>query len=237
MSSSYWARRTRRHLLLGGASAVLAIAVYAVADDKAMVSFKASMAFGYASLALLALSLAIGPWRVLRGRPNPVSSDLRRDVGIWCALLALAHVATGLAVHMGGRAWLYFIAPPERRHLIPLRLDGFGLANYTGLVATIILSLLLAISNDRALRRLGTHRWKSVQRLNYLAAALVALHGVVYAYIDKRSIGFIVLLLVLVAIAAALQLAGMRRAHAIAPRAAPASALPDGTPGDLPGAR
>ena len=232
MATGYWARRARRHLLIMAASAVLSLLVYAVANDKPTVAFRSSMAFGYASLALLALSLAIGPWRVLRGRPNPVSTDLRRDVGIWSALLALAHVATGLAVHMQGKFWLYFISPPEARQAFPLRLDPFGLANHTGLAATIILALLLAISNDRSLRGLGTGRWKSVQRLNYLAAALIALHGAAYVLMDKRAIGFVALFLVLLAIATALQLAGMRRLRATGPRARTPRAASIDLPGE-----
>ena len=232
MKQSYWARRTRRHLLLGFASAAGSALVYALADDKPTLAFKASMAFGYASLALLALSLVIGPWRVLRGSPNPVSTDLRRDVGIWCALLAVAHVATGLAVHMRGQFWFYFIPPPEKRHAIPIRLDPFGLANHTGLAATILLSLLLAISNDRSLRRLGTRRWKSIQRLNYLAAALVALHGAAYVYMDKRSIGFIALFLILLTIAVALQLAGAWRVRAVVPAIRASAAPTSPTPSD-----
>ena len=187
MTSSYWPRRARRHLLLGGvASTAISVLVYA---------------------------------------------DLRRDVGIWSALLALAHVATGLAVHMNGQVWRYFFVPREGGGLIPLRLDAFGLANHTGLAATIILALLLAISNDRALRGLGTRRWKSVQRLNYLAAALIVLHGAAYVYMDKRAIGFIVFFLVLVTIAGALQLAGIRHLRATVLGVRPASVLVDRSAG------
>ena len=49
------------------------------------------MATAYAGLAFLAISLWLGPWNVLRRRPNPVSFDLRRDVGIWAVVLAIVH--------------------------------------------------------------------------------------------------------------------------------------------------
>ena len=39
-----------------------------------------SMATAYVGLALLGATLALGPLSVLRRRPNPVSTDLRRDV-------------------------------------------------------------------------------------------------------------------------------------------------------------
>src|SRR2546422_4358298 len=47
---------------------------------------------GYASLGLILLTLAIGPWRLLRGKPNPVSSDLTRDVGIAAGVTGVVHV-------------------------------------------------------------------------------------------------------------------------------------------------
>jgi sulfoxide reductase heme-binding subunit YedZ len=40
------------------------------------------MATAYVSLALLAATLVTGPINLLRRRPNPVSTDLRRDLGI-----------------------------------------------------------------------------------------------------------------------------------------------------------
>ena len=82
------------------------------------------MASAYAGLFFLAASLSLGPWNVLRRKPNPVSSDLRRDVGIWAGVLALIHTAVGLTVHLRGRMWMYFF-----KGLHPLRLQNtsFGL--------------------------------------------------------------------------------------------------------------
>ena len=44
---------------------------------------KASFATAYPALILLLITLAIGPLHVLWRRRNPISMDLRRDVGIW----------------------------------------------------------------------------------------------------------------------------------------------------------
>ena len=122
--------------------------------------FAASMATAYTSLIAFAIALGIGPWRVLRGIRSPVSITLRRDLGIWSALLAIAHVVFGLNVHLGGRIAEYFFHAQTGSSLQP-RLDAFGLANDTGLVATLVMAVLLAISNQRALRALGAARWKS----------------------------------------------------------------------------
>ena len=149
--------------------------------------FRASMGTAYVSLLLLSVSLLIGPLNVLWGRPNPVSADLRRDVGIWAALWGLAHVVFGLQVHLPGRPWEYFLWPAHLGRLVPFRYDAAGASNHTGLAATLILLALLAVSNDAALRRLGTGRWKSVQRWNYVCFALVTIHGVIYQVLEQRA--------------------------------------------------
>src|SRR2546427_5765278 len=71
--------------------------------------WRLSMATAYTSLGLLALSLLVGPWNVLQRRTNPVSTDLRRDIGIWAAVYGLSHVAFGLQVHLRGRMLQYFV--------------------------------------------------------------------------------------------------------------------------------
>ena len=166
------------------------------------------MASAYGSLVLLALSLMIGPWNKLRGRPNPVSGFLRRDIGIWAGVLGITHVIAGLQVHMGGKFWLYFLPPPDAADTFLLRIDPFGLTNYAGLGATLILLLLLSLSNNASLRALGASRWKSLQRWNYAAALLVAAHGTVYQIIEKRTAGFVAAFAAVVLLALAMQLAG-----------------------------
>ena len=213
--STYWIRRGWRNLGIAVVAAVVTIVVFALSTDKTSWAFRASMATGYASVALMAWALAIGPWRVRRGRAVATSLDLRRDVGIWSAVLALAHVVTGLRVHMGGDWLNYFIyRPRDGQHLLPLRIDPFGISNWTGLVAMMALVLVVAISNDRALRALGAVRWKRLQRLTYAAAVLVALHGIAFQLMDRRSAAFKVLFVGVTAAVVALQLAGRQRVRA-----------------------
>lgn len=207
--SSYWRRRSRRHLGLALASAALTGAMFwLVRSDVTMV--RLSMASAYAGLALLGVTMATGPWNILRRRPNPVSTDLRRDIGIWAGVLGLVHVAVGLQVHMGGNIWEYFFYPPAPQRLL-VRLDPFGLANYTGLGVTLILAVLLTLSNDASLRWLGTRRWKWVHRSAYVAFALVVGHGALYQLLEKRSLLFVTLFVALAVAVTTLQLAGFRR--------------------------
>lgn len=202
------ARRVRQHRTLFIVSAAALAVVYALirSDD---VLFRLSMATAYASMGLLVFGLVLGPVNVLRRRPNPVSTNLRRDVGIWAGGVALLHVIVGLQVHLRGRMLEYFI-DPRSRHALPIRLDAFGAANYTGLVAGLILVLLLALSNDLSLRRLGARRWKTLQRANYFGMGLIVVHGVIYQYVEKRQAYFVALFALLAVIAVGLQFAGYR---------------------------
>jgi methionine sulfoxide reductase heme-binding subunit len=176
-------------------------------------SFRARLSLGTAYVALLFLSgtLVLGPYWVLRSRPSPVSVDLRRDLGVWTALVSFAHVILGLRVHVHlGDPIHYFLYPSaERPDGIPIRLDAFGVANYLGLAATVLLALLLALSNDAALRSLGARRWKRLQRLNYGVVALVALHAVLYQLIEQRTPPPILLVVLALLAVVGAQLAGV----------------------------
>jgi sulfoxide reductase heme-binding subunit YedZ len=173
---------------------------------------RVSMATAYVGLALLAWTLFTGPFNILRRRPNPVSTDFRRDVGIWAGILSVVHVVVGLQVHQGNM-WKYFFFGPGPG-LRDVRYDPFGLANYTGLVATIVLLLLLGLSNDASLRRLGRRRWKALQRLNYAVFALVVAHGAVYQVIEKRRLVFVLVFAATVAAVSLAQTAGAREVRA-----------------------
>ena len=167
------------------------------------------MATAYVALGLLAVTLAIGPINLLRGRRNPLSIDLRRDIGIWCAVVSLAHVVVGLQVHMGNML-LYFFRPADTYQRWTPRLDFFGLANYAGLLGTLIVLLLLCLSNDVAVRSLGRWRWKFWQRSSYMLAVVVVLHAIAYQVLERREAPYLILFGVIVAAAATVQVLGFR---------------------------
>lgn len=179
----------RHHLWLGLASFVVTILFYTVLlpfyPEAVRWSFRWSLATGYAAAVLLAVTLTLGAWNVLRGSVNnPVSSDLRRDTGIWCGIFSLLHVAFGLNVHM--QNWtLYFVTEAGKP-----RVDLFGFTNYLGVLATLVVVVLLATSNDFSLRRFGRKRWKAIQRWSYVFAFLVAAHSVVYQIVEDRLLPF-----------------------------------------------
>src|SRR6478672_3921539 len=202
------ARRVRNHVALGAASLAGVWAVFAVIDSNDTV-FRVSMATAYVALVLFIITLGFGPYAALRGRRYPVSADLRRDFGIWSALVAIAHVVVGLQVHLRGKMWEYFVQP-TKGVLLP-RIDPFGAANYTGLAATVILVALLATSNDASLRRLGTGRWRSLHALVTWGLVLTLFHAATYQFIEDRRWETVVMLLTLSVIVVWLRIAGIRR--------------------------
>ena len=205
----YWPRRLLRNVGIVALALVIYLIVVTATSYSSQVLFRLSMATGYASVALIGWALLIGPWRVMRGRSAPVSTDLRRDVGIWGGLFGLAHVGTGLFVHLGDPLKYFFFRDQARR--VPVRYDLFGFANWSGLAATLVLVLLLLISNDISLRKLGSRRWKAWQRGTYWAGALVVAHGLAYQWIEKGNGGWVWVFVPVVIIVAAMQLDGRRR--------------------------
>lgn len=176
---------------------------------------KASFATAYPAIFLLLLTLLIGPFNVLTRRKNPISSDLRRDIGIWAGILALLHSVIGQNVHLRGRPWLYYVYATREHHRVPVRHDLFGFANYTGLIGVLIVIVLLASSNDYALRRLGTPQWKGLQQWNYVVFGLVAAHAIAYLAIEHQKFPFVFAIAVGIVATLGIQATGYYRRRAV----------------------
>ncbi len=151
-----------------------------------------AVATGYLATMLLALTLLVGPANLVLRRRNPVSSYLRRDAGMWTAAFSVIHVIVGLQVHgtpdlLGALGYFF------GRDGSPL-LNSFGLANWIGLLATVIVVGLLTISSDLALRTLKAPRWKWLQRLNYALFALVVAHAIFYGALLRLTSPFTLML-------------------------------------------
>ena len=204
---TYWIRRSTRHVTLAGGAIAIACLAY-VATPPPDVRHRLSMATAYAGLIFLAASLWLGPWNILRKRPNPVSFDLRRDIGIWTGILAIVHTAIGLTVHLRGRMWMYFF---KALHPFKLQNTQFGFANFTGLGAALLFLMLLAISNDLSLRTLKARRWKSLQRWTYIAFLLTGAHGIAYQLVEKRHVPWVLVFSAIMTAVAAAQCLGFVR--------------------------
>jgi sulfoxide reductase heme-binding subunit YedZ len=168
---------------------------------------QATVATGYVATGLLGLTLLIGPANLLLRRRNPVSTPLPRDLGIWAAIASIVHVILGLQlwkVRSGILSFLDFFVADG----MPLT-NSFGLGNWTGLAALVIVVGLLAISTDRSLRDLKAKRWKNLQRLNYALFALVVLHAFFYGALLQVTPFTLVLIVTVLAVFVG-QLVGIR---------------------------
>lgn len=209
LSNRLW----RHHLPLGLVSTIC-VWLLCITRDYSDVLTRLSFATAYPALVLLAVTLIVGPWRMLSGKSSVISLDLRRDIGIWAGILGLMHAGVGQFVHLRGRPWLYYIY--ETWNVMPVRYDMFGFSNYTGLAAALLLLALLATSNDASLRKLGLQDWKKLQRWNYFCFGLTALHTFGYLLgIQSLKPGFIATAMLCVAATATLQYLGWRRRRAI----------------------
>ena len=141
-------------------------------------------ASGYISLMLITASLITGPLNLMFNRKNPVSTYFRRDIGITGGILAVIHSIAGLFVHLRGNNWQYFLNKTEAGYSI--RLDDFGLANYTGLISGLIVIILLMTSNDFSLRKFNSNTWKNIQRFSYLAFIFALIHSVYYKIVQTN---------------------------------------------------
>jgi sulfoxide reductase heme-binding subunit YedZ len=207
--TSYWIQRSKRHFVLAVAAVAIIALAYAATPPPDL-RHRLSMATAYAGLIFLAASLWLGPWNVLRRRPNPTSFDVRRDVGVWTGILAIVHTAIGLTVHLRGRMWMYFF-----KGLHPLKLQNtqFGFANFTGLGAALLFLMLFAISNDLSLRTLKVRRWKSLQRWTYIAFLLTGAHGIAFQVIEKRHVPWIVVFAAIMTAVVILQFVAFVQVH------------------------
>jgi sulfoxide reductase heme-binding subunit YedZ len=150
-----------------------------------------TIATGYVATVLLALTLLVGPANLLLRRRNPVSSYLRRDLGTWTAVFSVVHVVVGFQVRGDSGLFRFvdfFVADGG-----PLT-NSFGLGNWTGLAALVIVVGLLALSTNRSVQELKAERWKSLQRLNYTLFALVVAHAVFYGALSRPTSPFTLLL-------------------------------------------
>jgi sulfoxide reductase heme-binding subunit YedZ len=178
---------------------------------------RASFATAYPAFVLLAATLWIGPWSLFRGRRGPISTDLRRDIGIWAAIVGLMHAVIGQCVHLRGRPWLYYVYG-KSGHVLPFRHDLFGWVNYTGLFAALVLLALVATSNDLSLRVLGTPQWKKLQRWNYVCFVLATIHTLLYQTSEKLHGPFVTVAVLSVSLTLLIQFAGVyRRRSSVTP--------------------
>jgi len=178
-----------------------------IPGDSELLMRRYATATGYVGLVLLGLTLLIGPANLVRGKRAPLSSYLARDVGIWAAAFSVLHVVYGFLTQHTDGILSYFLAPDDRGRILT---TSFGLANWAGIAATVIVVALAAISSDATLRKLKFRRWKQIQRLNYALFPLVIMHALLYGALKRLTSPYTALLIVSVIAVGVGQAVGVR---------------------------
>ncbi len=196
--------RKQRHGLLAMACMLLTAGAWWLGPAGGAVD-RASLATAWFSTALFIAALSVGPLLLLGGRLPPSNILMRRDLGIWVALAGLLHFSLGNIEAMNSS----YVA--EVAGGVDWRLQMFNWGAVLGTLLAAIFIVLLLISNNRALARLGPIRWKRWQRLSYLGFALTISHGLLFQLLEHRSTALIALLVLAGLGLASLQLVGRSR--------------------------
>ncbi|MEP6893025.1 MAG: ferric reductase-like transmembrane domain-containing protein [Gaiellaceae bacterium] len=165
-------------VVLGAAVVVVGVEGLVVWRERGVLP-AATFVSGYLAIALLVVTLLIGPVQRLARRRSPAHIRFRRRVGVSAAVVSAVHTGIGLQIHLGGHILRYFTG--GGRYVI----DEFRLANWAGLIALLALAPALVTSSDRAMSLLGLEKWKRLQRLALLAGPLALLHAIAYEHLLK----------------------------------------------------
>ena len=203
MRAGHQVKRVLRHTYLAlVTAAVLFVAANLLAYPTGWE--RVSVASAWLCMALMVSAVVIGPLRRLDNRPSPLNMYRRRDLGIWAALNGLVHFVAGNFVAMNDVYVSRFVREAEHLPAAPLREFLFSGSSILGLAIAALFLLLLALSSDFALHRIGAQRWKFLQKSALVAFWLSVLHGVAFQVLESRYMPMFML------VALALFLVGFR---------------------------
>ncbi|NWJ47012.1 MAG: ferric reductase-like transmembrane domain-containing protein [Chloroflexi bacterium] len=165
--------RLKTHAVMTGITFVGCLIAAIFASPAQSILETLSVGTGYIGLLLIMATLLIGPINMLKVRKNPVNINLRRDVGIWAGITSLAHVFFAAALQLSwGSSLLGFFFNTDGA----FKFNLFGISSVFGLIGTLVILLLLVISNNLFLKKLKGKNWKTMQRLNYLLFVVALAH-------------------------------------------------------------
>lgn len=140
-------------------------------------------AFADVSLVYLMIIILLGPLAKL---VKSVTRWLvwRRELGIWTGIMAFIHV---LIILDGWVEWelfrfFYIFSPMLNEWVIH---PGFALGNIVGIVGLIYVFLLMLVSNDYSIRKLGQKAWNYIQQRAHVYYLLVILHTFYFIFLHQ----------------------------------------------------
>lgn len=206
------AERTVRHIVL--ASLVLVVGGLVVQFGPGDLVDNLSIATAWLCLVAMAGALSLGPLRARRAGAPTLNLQLRRDLGIWSGLTGLGHLVLATIQSMSQRYMTRYVEVDLAGLDANVRAMLFAWGSIIGFLIGLVLLLLLGLSNNRVMHRLGPKRWKRLQRLVYPVFALTLIHGLAYQLLELRSAYLIAVLVAIAGAIVILQILGRRAVRA-----------------------
>jgi len=173
-----------------------------------------SISTAWLCVLIMAAALSLGPLRARRTGSPILNLQLRRDLGIWSGITGLGHLVFATMQSMSQQYMSQYVAVDLAGIGPDARASLFSWGSIIGFLIGLLLLLLLGLSNNRVMHRLGPKRWKRLQRLVYPVFVLTVLHGFAYQLLEIRSPYLIAVLVIIAAAIFVLQLAGRRAVRA-----------------------
>jgi sulfoxide reductase heme-binding subunit YedZ len=189
-------QRLKNHTALI-ATIVVCLGAAAAIGPSAAAADRLSIVSAYLCLVLLGAALLIGPMHAFRkGRPL-ANSYIRRDIGIWAALSGLMHfyLANVLAMNYEYLGIYVENAPVPPSAEIRRELYSWGVI--LGYVIAVLFIVLLALSNDWIVQKVGLKWWKRIQRVSYLGFLFTSAHAFAFQALESREVLWIIVVLLI----------------------------------------
>ena len=179
-------RRIRNHLILAlGVVSTLGVAAKAGVDGGAL--DRMSFVSAYQCLLLLGAALLIGPIKAWDSGFPVGNSHTRRDVGIWAGITGMLHFFLANVLSMNYSYLEFFVDNATRPPSAEVRSQLYTTGTITGYVVALLFLILMALSNDIWVRKIGMRWWKRLQRMSYLVFGLTVAHAFLFQILESRS--------------------------------------------------
>lgn len=186
-------KRLRNHAVLG-ACTLVSLGVSVALGPSASAADRLSIVSAYLCLGLLGGALLIGPVNVLRKGVPLVNAYARRDVGIWAALSGLIHFYLANVLAMNYEYLEVFVDSAEQPPSPELRSSLYTWGTILGYFAALSFIVLLALSNDWMVRRLGIKWWKRIQRASYVCFLATCIHAFAFQVLESRAVPWVIVI-------------------------------------------